>query len=126
MITATMYEKFSALSTIRNHQVISGTIKSLGGNDDGMTPHELLESALASCTIITLQMYAVRKGWDVQAIDVTVTTDSEGENSHLTREITLRGDLDEEQKKRLIEIANKCPIHKLLKSNIEIETLVKN
>lgn len=126
MINATMLGKFSAVSKVRDHQVVSGTQKELGGNDEGMTPHELLESALASCTIITVQMYAMRKEWDVQSIDVVVTTDSEGENSHLTREITFKGNLDEEQRKRLLDIANKCPIHKLLKSNIEIQTVVKN
>lgn len=109
----------------RNHQIISGVTKQNGGDDEGMNPHELLEASLASCTIITVQMYANRKAWPLESIGVVVTTDSEGSNSHLTRQITFTGELDEEQVTRLLDIANKCPIHKLLTSNIEIETILK-
>lgn len=126
MITATRKGTLGVVSTVRDHQVVSGTTKQNGGDDEGMNPHELLEAALASCTIITVQMYANRKAWPLESMDVVVTTDSEGANSHLTRQITFKGDLDEEQRTRLLEIANKCPIHKLLTSNIEIETIVKN
>jgi putative redox protein len=125
MITAKRNGKLGAVSTVRDHQVVSGITKQSGGDDEGMSPHELLETALASCTIITVQMYANRKAWPLESTDVVVTTDSEGANSHLTREITFKGNLDEEQRARLLEIANKCPIHKLLTSNIEIETILK-
>lgn len=126
MITAKRNGTLGAVSTIRDHQVVSGTSKQNGGDDEGMSPHELLEAALASCTIITVQMYANRKAWPLESTDVVVTTDSEGANSHLTRQITFKGNLDEEQRARLLDIANKCPIHKLLTSNIEIETILKN
>lgn len=126
MITATRKGILGAVSTVRDHQVVSGITKQNGGDDEGMNPHELLEAALASCTIITVQMYANRKAWPLESTDVVVTTDSEGTESHLTRQITLKGSLDEEQKAKLMEIANKCPIHKLLGSNIKIETIAKN
>ncbi|MEA9357343.1 OsmC family protein [Bacteriovorax sp. PP10] len=126
MITATRNGTLGAISSVRDHQILSGTTKESGGDDEGMSPHELLEAALASCTIITVQMYANRKTWPLESTDVVVTTDSEGATSHLTREITFKGNLDEEQKTRLLEIANKCPIHKLLTSHIEIETILKN
>lgn len=126
MITAKRNGTLGAVSTTRDHQVVSGTTKQNGGEDEGMNPHELLEAALASCTIITVQMYANRKAWPLESTDVVVTIDSEGVDSHLTRQITFRGNLDEEQKAKLLEIANKCPIHKLLESNIKIETIAKN
>lgn len=125
MITAKKNGTLGAVSLARNHQIISGVTKQNGGDDEGMNPHELLEASLASCTIITVQMYANRKAWPLESIGVVVTTDSEGSNSHLTRQITFTGELDEEQVTRLLDIANKCPIHKLLTSNIEIETILK-
>jgi putative redox protein len=126
MITAKRNGTLGAISSVRDHQVTSGVTKQNGGDDEGMSPHELLETALASCTIITVQMYANRKAWPLESIDVVVTTDSEGANSHLSRQITFKGNLDEEQRTRLLDIANKCPIHKLLTSNIEIATTLKN
>lgn len=126
MITATKKGKLGAVSTGGGHQVVAGTAKQNGGDDEGMSPHELLETALATCTIITVEMYANRKAWPLESIDVVVTTDSEGANSHLSRQITFKGDLDEEQRARLLDIANKCPIHKLLTSHIEIATTLKN
>lgn len=124
MITATRKGNLAAVSTVRDHQVVSGTSAKNGGNDEGMNPHELLEASLASCTIITVQMYAARKSWNLESTEVVVTTDSEGAQSHLTRTISFKGDLDEEQRKRLLDIANMCPIHKLLSSQITIETKV--
>lgn len=126
MITAKRNGTLGAVSLARDHQVVSGVSKQSGGDDEGMSPHELLEAALASCTIITVQMYANRKAWPLESTDVVVTTDSEGADSHLTRQITFKGNLDEEQRARLLEISNKCPIHKLLISNIKIETILKN
>lgn len=123
MITARRNEKITALTQIRDHQILSGVSKAQGGNDEGPTPHELLEAALASCTIITLQMYADRKLWNLESTEVNIRIDFEGENSQLTREIKLIGDLSEEQRTRLIDIANKCPIHRLLESKIKIETV---
>jgi putative redox protein len=93
----------------------------LGGHDSGFNPHELLEGALAACTIITGQMYADRKGYKLDSIDVTVKVISEGPESKIDCEVHYRGDLSDDEKKRLTEIINKCPIHKLLESHIQIQ-----
>ncbi len=95
----------------------------LGGSETAMDPHELLESALAGCTAITLQMYAKTKNWPLESVDVRIAiTHETAAASTLVRHIKLEGPLSDEQKSRLLEIANKCPIHKLLKSEITIET----
>ena len=107
-----------------NFSIISGVPEKLGGQDEGPNPHELLESALAACTIITVQMYTDRKGIPLESTDVKVNTVSEGAESVISLEISFRGNLTPEQKTRLAEIAHKCPIHKLLESKVSIETKV--
>lgn len=103
-----------------NHQIQSGLESAKGGGDEAMNPHQLLEAALAACTLQTLELYAFRKGWDVSGVKIDVTIDKEGPDAHITRKIDF-GNLPDEQKARLLEISNKCPIHKLLVSEIEIE-----
>ena len=126
MITASRKEGLVAEIAVRDHRLISGVVEKLGGKDEGPNPHELLESALAACTIITVQMYANRKGMKLESTDVQVRITSETkEASVISREISFRGDLTDDEKARLTEIANKCPIHNLLESNIKIETTVK-
>lgn len=104
------------------HTVVSDVLPRLGGTDLGPNPHQIAESALAACTSITLQMYADRHGWKLVSADVVVTIDKEGPESHITRQISLLGELSVEQKSTLMEIADKCPIHKLLTSQISIST----
>jgi putative redox protein len=87
-----------------------------------MNPHEILETALAACTAITLKMYAKRKNIPLDDVLVDVNTVSEGKDSVLSRKVHLLGALSPEEKTRLMEIADKCPIHKLLMSNITIQT----
>lgn len=94
-----------------------------GGANTGPAPHRLLLSALGACTAITLQMYAARKGWALREVDVALAFNPDGapkEGSDITRVITLQGDLDAEQRERLLQIANKCPIHKVLTGEIRI------
>ncbi|TRX00814.1 OsmC family protein [Flavobacterium gawalongense] len=107
-----------------NNMIISDEPESNGGKDLGFAPKELLASSLAACTCITLRMYANRKGWDLTDIKVEVTFDKDStENkSKMICTIQLFGDLDNDQKTRLLSIANKCPIHKILTSAIEITT----
>ncbi len=104
------------------HVIISDVSTQLGGLDEGADPHRLLEASLTACTIMTLQMYAQLKKIDLSDTEVMVRIDSEGSETNLTREIKLIGNLSTEQRARLIEIANKCPIHRLLNSKIKIET----
>lgn len=104
--------------------IISDEPESSGGKDLGFSPRELLASSLASCTGITLRMYANRKGWDLTDIKVEITfdTDSVDNNFKIIRNIQLFGSLDATQKARLVYIADKCPIHKILTNPIEIIT----
>lgn len=109
------------------HTMISDEPESAGGMDLGFAPNELLASSLAACTCITLRMYANRKGWELTDVKVEVTLDTDPiENkTKIIRDIQLFGDLDNDQIARLLNIANKCPIHKILSNTIEISTILK-
>ena len=109
------------------HSIISDEPESVGGMDLGFTPDELLASSLAACTSITLRMYANRKGWALTDIKVEINLDNHPaeQKTVITRSIQLIGNLDEEQKTRLLYIADKCPIHKILTNPIEITTDLK-
>ena len=123
MIQGHRKENLVAEISAGKHWLLSGMSEELGGHDEGLNPHEILEAALAACTIITLQMYASRKQWNLISADVTVNIDSESnQESCISRKIRFQGDLTEEQRRSLIAIANKCPIHKILSSNITIKT----
>jgi putative redox protein len=104
--------------------IISDEPKSSGGQDLGFAPNELLASSLAACTAITLRMYANRKGWELTDVKVEVSfeTDSLENKFKIVRDIQLLGNLDEDQQARLLIIADKCPIHKILTNPIEITT----
>lgn len=96
----------------------------LGGNDAGATPVELVLGGLGSCKAITLQMYAERKSWDLQSIDVDISHERINRQYKIFAKLHLTGDLTDEQKQRLLEIADKCPVHKLLQASAEIETIL--
>ena len=104
--------------------IVSDEPESSGGKDLGFSPKELLAASLASCTGITLRMYANRKGWDLTDIKVEITfdTDSVDNKFKIIRNIILSGSLDDSQKARLLNIAEKCPIHKIITNPIEITT----
>ena len=108
------------------HELIADEPINLGGTDLGFGPSELLCSALATCTCVTLRMYADRKGWALE--DVQVSIDFEWDNatktSRIKRHITLVGELNEDEQARLMDIADKCPIHKALSNPIEITSFL--
>ncbi|MGE0580382.1 OsmC family protein [Reyranella sp.] len=94
----------------------------LGGKDVGPAPYDLLTSALAACTAITLRMYAERKQWPVTAVHADVHYVREGDGQHIDRVLTIEGEVDEEQKKRIAEIAERTPVTLTLKGGLEIRT----
>lgn len=101
-----------------------------GGKDLGFSPKELLTAALAACTTITLRMYADHKQWDLKEVNIEVELrrdENDNTKTIITRKMEFIGNLDEEQRTRLIQIANSCPVHKILANPIELITaVVKN
>lgn len=96
-----------------------------GGAGDDPTPHELLDSALAACTLLTLQLYAKRKQYPLETCEVHVERDEGPEVYRLRRQVTLGGALDAAQRADLLRVANACPIHKALGKRFEIETTLE-
>ncbi len=98
----------------------------VGGQDRGMRPGELLAGSLASCTVITLRMYADRKGWPLDSVvaHVDFMRDDETNRSLFTMRLILNGDLTDEQRRRLLEMADRCPVHRALQSPIDFQTLL--
>jgi putative redox protein len=102
--------------------VIADEPEELGGTDLGPAPGEFLMISLASCTAITLRMYADRKKWPLEKIRVEVDFEKVDYKTIFKRELQLIGDLTDEQRARLLQIANACPVHKTLTNPIEIQT----
>lgn len=113
------------------HHILADEPIAYGGADMGMTPYQLLAASLGSCTSITLRMYANRKDWPLEKITVDVTHDKmhaqdapigSEKIDHFYRSIMLRGPLTPDQKDRLLEIADKCPVHRTLEKGAVVKT----
>jgi uncharacterized OsmC-like protein len=93
-----------------------------GGNDTGGTPHELLLAALGSCTSMTLRSYAALKGWPLRSVTVSLSGEKSDDKYLITRKLQMDGDLDAGQRQRLLEIADKCPVHRTLTGEVVVQT----
>jgi len=119
-----------------NHLLVSDESIEAGGSDAGLNPYELLLASLGSCKAITMRMYATRKNFPLNEITIKLKIDKihakdceecetkEGKIDKIEVEINLSGDLNDEQRKRLLEISGKCPVHKTLTSEMKIYTSI--
>jgi len=129
-------EGFSTSMKVGNHYMIADEPEEFGGNDFGPSPYELVSAGLSACTAMTIQMYVKRKGWDLQNVEVhTSYSKSHAEDCQdcespgakidtFKRELRLAGNIDEKQTQRILEIANKCPVHKTLHSDTQVITKI--
>lgn len=108
------------------NQIISDEPTDNGGKGLGFSPHQLLAAALATCTNATVRMYADRKEWPLEAIDTKVELQhgDSFDQTHIKRTVRFTGNLDEQQRERLLQIANRCPIHRTLTGAIDVSTEV--
>jgi putative redox protein len=117
-------EAYAQDITTRHHALAADEPASRGGTDAGPRPYELLVAALGACTSITLRMYAERKEWNVGAISVGLALSKSGETDRIERTISFAKPLTEEQRARLLEIAEKTPVTKTVMHGATITTTI--
>jgi putative redox protein len=122
--------------TAGHHRLASDEPQPIG-DDTGPTPYDLLLAALGACTSMTVRMYADRKGWPLRRVRVTLRHSrihaedcadcetTKGWIDHIDREIELAGDLDDTQRQRLLHIAERCPVHQTLTSEVDVATSLR-
>ncbi len=115
-------EGYRTEAGVRKHRFVLDEPVELGGTDEGPTPYEALWAGLAACTSITLRMYADRKEWPLEGVEVEIRQKKEDGKDQVVRELHLSGALDAEQRARLVEIADRCPVHRTLEAGVEIRT----
>jgi putative redox protein len=124
---------FRAEITARTHRLLADEPVALGGTDAGPTPYEYLLGALAGCTAMTIRMYADRKGWPVTDVRVELRTSHSHERDcescatekvgmgHLDRRVVLEGPITAEQRERLLQIADRCPVKQTLEQGLRVQ-----
>jgi putative redox protein len=120
-------EGFKHTVSVRRHKVTVDEPEDTGGTDRGPSPQEMLAVSLASCTAVTIEMYAKRKGWEIG--DVRVDVDYEpaqrGSPTKFTMTMHLPKELPDDQRERLTQIAAKCPVHRTLEGEVMFEEIVE-
>jgi len=104
------------------HAWVADEPAGIGGGDTGPEPASLLLASLGACTSITLKMYAKRKEWPLEGVHVELSMTSTADGTNIDRRIALTGALSDDQRERLLQIANACPMHKVLSGAIHIES----
>lgn len=118
---ATLGDAYQTTLTVRTHSFAADEPVDVGGGDTAPTPVELLLGGVAACTAITLRMYAQRKAWPLEGVEVRVDYTSTPTPT-MVKHITMRGTLDAIQQARMLEIAEACPVAKLLRSGVAMES----
>ncbi|MFK7958350.1 MAG: OsmC family protein [Lysobacterales bacterium] len=125
-VTEQAEQKYTNDITNGRHHMIADEPEDLGGADLGPTPFEYLCAALGSCTTITMRMYVDRKGWPVDQLSAEVSHSKKDVSGEMTdvfeRHLTITGDISEEQRQRILAIANKCPVHRTLETSSHVVT----
>jgi len=105
---------------IREHHMTADEPEDHGGSDEGPSPQELLAASLASCTAVTIEMYAQRKGWEIGEVEVDVNYEpaQKGSPTKFTMAVRLPKELPQEQSEKLMQIAAKCPVHRTLEGEV--------
>lgn len=123
MVTAIIgREAYKTVLIATGHELLADEPEGAGGGDLGPSPGQFLQFSLASCTAITIRMYANRKNIPLEKVRVEVSAERSAEKTIFQRHIYLEGNLDDLQREKLLKIANACPVHKTLTRPIEIET----
>ncbi len=120
-------QKYLCTISWRNGKLLMDEPGNIGGNDLGPDPFSTLLASLAGCTLSTLRMYIDRKGWDIPEINISLNLTQENEGELVTtisKTLTFSTAISAEQKERLLFIAEKCPISKILKNTINLKTAI--
>jgi putative redox protein len=120
-------EGFKHTVSVGRHEITVDEKEQDGGTDEGPNPQEMLAVSLASCTAITIEMYARRKGWNIGDVDVEVNYEpaQRGSPTKFKMTIDLPKELPEEQRERLAQIAAKCPVHRTLEGEVMFEESIE-
>lgn len=120
LVSSISYD-YQVTNTARSHVWLSDEPFELNGQDEGPTPKELFLSSLASCVLITLRMYAQPRNWDIGQITIELSMTELDDRTEIRKTIDFSGKLTDEQRDRLLEISDRCPVAKLLKKPIDIK-----